>query len=351
MPKESWQDTSGNTLEDLEWREDRKQKEKEKEEEEEEEKEEEKEEEREKEQLQDDAIYSEAYTSTDSESSSSMFGDEDSDAATQDIPDDWEIEGTDKRTARDNKASFAVTPGEDLRLFPCILWYLLCIWRWLQQDWKNCWTAAPQSGEQSATLAPPGLVTRQKQGSRGEKRRRQRTDPADEAEWDKPPTGKSKRARRSKEPGLSRPLACPFCKKDLQQYQACVKLNLTKVRYVKQHLHRKHGDDVEDWVMARLRLRSAPGTEEEQWYRIFDLLFPGHSPRPATPYNDFTVSERPQPSPDTSLTEEALYVPGMFLTREFVQTLQQSLIQDPALASVAVDDIHRALDRKNPTEL
>ncbi|RMJ12132.1 hypothetical protein CDV36_008227 [Fusarium kuroshium] len=69
MPKESWQDTSGNTLEDLEWREDRKEKEKEKK----------KEKEKEKEELQDDAIYSEAYTSTDPESSSSMFGDEDSD--------------------------------------------------------------------------------------------------------------------------------------------------------------------------------------------------------------------------------------------------------------------------------
>ncbi|KAJ3462154.1 hypothetical protein MRS44_010707 [Fusarium solani] len=238
-----------------------------------------------------------------------------------------------------------MTPGEDLRLFPRLLWYLLCIWRWLQQDWQDFWTATHQSGEQSATSAPSGLITRKKQGFRGGKRRRERTDSADEAEREKPSAGKSKRARRPKEPGPSQPLACPFCKKDLQQYQACVKLNLTKVRYVKQHLHRKHRDDIEDWVMSRLRLRSAPGTEEEQWYRIFDLLFPGHSPRPATPYNDFTVSERPQPSPDTSSTEEVLYVPGMFLTREFVQTLQQSLVQDPALASVAADDIRRALDR------
>ncbi|KAM6520123.1 hypothetical protein FALCPG4_013674 [Fusarium falciforme] len=327
MPTESWQDTTDKTSDDLKWREEKKEKEKE------------------KEKFQDNATHSEAYASTDSESSSSTFGDEDSDAVTQEMPDDWEIEDTDETAARDNKTSFAMAPGEDLSLFPWLLWYLLCIWRWLQQDWQDFWTATHQSGEQPATPAPPGLLARQKHGSRGGKRRRERTDSADEAEREKPSAGKSKRARRSKEPGPSQPLACPFCKKDLQQYQACVKLNLTKVRYVKQHLHRKHGDNIEDWVMARLRLRSAPGTEEEQWYRIFDLLFPGHSPRPSTPYNDFTVCERAQPSPDTSPTEEALYVSGIFLTGESVQSLQQFLVQDSALASVAADDIRGALDR------
>ncbi|KAI8660966.1 hypothetical protein NCS57_01075600 [Fusarium keratoplasticum] len=281
----------------------------------------------------------------DLDGSSSTCGEEGTDPAVQRVPGGWEFGDTDETIVREGAAPLAVTPGGDLHLLPWLLWNVRRIWWWLHQDWQDFWTATHQPGEHSTTSPQSGLSIRQNQGSRGGKRRRERTESADEAERDRPSSGKSKRARRPKEPGPSWPLACPFCKKDLQQYQACVKLKLTKVRYVKQHLHRKHRDDIEDWVMFRLRLRSAPGTEEEQWYRIFDLLFPGHLPRPATPYNDCTVCKRAQPFPDTSPTEEALYVSGMFLTGESVQTLQQFLVQDSALASVAADDIRGALDR------
>ncbi len=37
---------------------------------------------------------------------------------------------------------------------------------------------------------------------------------------------------------------------------------------------------------AALLIRRAPSnlTPEAQWYGVFDILFPGHDPRPATPY-------------------------------------------------------------------
>jgi hypothetical protein len=123
-------------------------------------------------------------------------------------------------------------------------------------------------------------------------------------------------------------LACPFRKIDSRTYQDCYKQNLTKISYVKQHLRRAkihripiycsvcmktfdkepdrdihirtrtcqerpmiHFEGVTEAQKRQLERRvSKKLSEEEQWYTIFDILFPGH-PHPPSPYIDSELSE------------------------------------------------------------
>ncbi|KAI1872460.1 hypothetical protein JX265_005340 [Neoarthrinium moseri] len=130
----------------------------------------------------------------------------------------------------------------------------------------------------------------------------------------------SNKKRRVKEDKLS--LGCPFFKKDAMAHHRCGTYVLTRIRDVKQHLTRRHQmpiycprciqtfDDesardshvrdtfCEQRPYGQLEgiteqqkkhlTRKAPAnqSEEEQWYGIFDILFPNHSPRPGSPYVD-----------------------------------------------------------------
>jgi hypothetical protein len=123
-------------------------------------------------------------------------------------------------------------------------------------------------------------------------------------------------------------LACPFCKKDPQKYQVCYRHKITKISYVKLHLYRKHqlplhcarccitfkteeAQDIHviagtcenrkpkpEWSgITRSQKQqlempvSSRLTEEEQWFTIWDILFPGQ-PRPHSPYVDSGLSEQ-----------------------------------------------------------
>lgn len=113
--------------------------------------------------------------------------------------------------------------------------------------------------------------------------------------------------------------ACPFCKKDPGRYGICYNHKLSRIGDVKQHLLRRHAipiycsswnrtfdneEDrdnhtrertceirpkiVHDGVTAQQKklLRKRTDTrlsEEEQWYKIFEILFPRHR-RPESPY-------------------------------------------------------------------
>ncbi|CCF40528.1 hypothetical protein CH063_11070 [Colletotrichum higginsianum] len=119
-------------------------------------------------------------------------------------------------------------------------------------------------------------------------------------------------------------LACPFYKKDRQLHGSCYGKRLSRIRDVKQHLRRRHympiycpmcyknfSDETKrDNHMREIACergthlgpigisqeqqgelsKRAPRqhTEEEQWYGIFDILFPDH-PRPNSAYIDSSV--------------------------------------------------------------
>ena len=130
-------------------------------------------------------------------------------------------------------------------------------------------------------------------------------------------------------PGNKRRLlfACPFCKKDTLRYRDCYSVKLTKISYVKQHLSRNHSfpiycslcmqrfetehardihtraatcqrQPLVDWEGVtepqKQQLRKKPPkntSEEDQWFMIFKILFPGH-PLPVSPYIDGDLSEQ-----------------------------------------------------------
>ncbi|KAI9164068.1 hypothetical protein HJFPF1_05704 [Paramyrothecium foliicola] len=122
-------------------------------------------------------------------------------------------------------------------------------------------------------------------------------------------------------------LACPFYKHDSVRYLSCVRLRLTRVRDVKQHLKRRHrqplhcprcgrvfGETQECFahLMTRTCVQPLGGfviegltpeqndelrhrvnrshSEASQWYSIWLVLFP-NSPRPTSPYLRNNIEE------------------------------------------------------------
>lgn len=122
-----------------------------------------------------------------------------------------------------------------------------------------------------------------------------------------------------------RTFACPFFKKNPSFYPQCHKYTLRRVWEVKAHLNRRHmapihcprcmetfqseddrdghvrdanceqaiGIKLEGMTEVQRRHLAKPAsrehTAEQQWYGIFDTLFPGHEPRPQSPYIDRTI--------------------------------------------------------------
>lgn len=123
--------------------------------------------------------------------------------------------------------------------------------------------------------------------------------------------------------------ACPFAKKDTTGHRTCYRYCLTRIRDVKQHLKRCHrmpeycprcSELFDDEERRNEHLRGASCevgpppqiegiskaqqsqlgrrvasqmSEEDQWFTVFDILFPGH-PRPRSPYMDWELSEQMQ---------------------------------------------------------
>ena len=136
-----------------------------------------------------------------------------------------------------------------------------------------------------------------------------------------------KRARTSgSQMNAPRSLACPFWKHSpFDQHRACYRYKLSRIRDVKQHLVRKHTpthycqrcfqifegernlenhietetcqrvpgshlDGITPAVDSSLRRRANPNQSiEEQWFAIWDLIFPGKK-RPFSPYIDPVLS-------------------------------------------------------------
>ena len=120
--------------------------------------------------------------------------------------------------------------------------------------------------------------------------------------------------------------ACPFAKKDPLKYRSCLDFTLKRIRDVKQHLNRVHplpiycsrcmcilgSEDQRDehiraslcdvqtgityegvTVAQKLQLTqkvSSKLTFDDQWFTIFDILFPGQTTRPKSAYKSLTVA-------------------------------------------------------------
>lgn len=142
--------------------------------------------------------------------------------------------------------------------------------------------------------------------------------------------GKGVRGKRSrtskKESGHQVLFACPFAKKDPIRYRSCYAYVLNRVRDVKQHLSRFHQlpiycprcmsifttederdrhnrqcssvvqdartyEGVTRAQKDQLAERVSSGmSQEDQWFTVFDILFPGHKPRPKSPYMNMDLS-------------------------------------------------------------
>ncbi|KAI0540199.1 hypothetical protein GGR58DRAFT_174700 [Xylaria digitata] len=159
---------------------------------------------------------------------------------------------------------------------------------------------------------------------------------------------------RSKTVPSSRPVgtfACPFYKSSPANYQACARLNLSKISYVKQHLVRRHmapkhcprcfetfstysgfADHLRETVRCTerpgkiegiteakkemLSRRSDPSLGDDgKWFELWDVLF-GPQCRPASPYVDLDLPEEVNWLRDY-LTSE---VPGRLQEQKILQS-------------------------------
>ncbi|KAH8883796.1 hypothetical protein GQ53DRAFT_830256 [Thozetella sp. PMI_491] len=136
-----------------------------------------------------------------------------------------------------------------------------------------------------------------------------------------------KRNRGANGEARQKSFACPYLKGDPIKYgHRCAKYQLSRIRDVKQHLTRRHtperycqrcletdfpdDDSLKSHVDSGACLRRSPSLldgisyqkhrrlskkstssigEEEQWYTIWDILYPGHS-KPESPYMDMALS-------------------------------------------------------------
>ncbi|KAH7150283.1 hypothetical protein B0J13DRAFT_523347 [Dactylonectria estremocensis] len=171
---------------------------------------------------------------------------------------------------------------------------------------------------------------------------------------DDAPVDKNQVKRKKTDERPDKALACPFYKKDPMRHGRCHGYLLSRISYVKQHLFRHHlqpfycplcnaefgtnanlrDDHIRDQAcekrpsserpdgmtpMQEQKLRSTRAkqkqTEEEQWYEIFELLFPG-TERPSSPYLINSLSK------------------DMSSFREFVENQGRTIVQDSLIDSL-----------------
>lgn len=194
----------------------------------------------------------------------------------------------------------------------------------------SSYTTVATSASESRPLATHAAAPTSHASGRGQKRQHDQSgggDGDDKSDDMRPRPGR--RRRRGEDERGRLLFACPFLKKDPVRWRPCYKHELRRIRDVKQHLRRAHSvtpycpvcgegfadDPTEDRLKRHLRLRECqpkafdppqgitgqqreqlgrrvPATlpEAEQWYTVFDIVFPGH-PRPSTPYVDPDMSE------------------------------------------------------------
>lgn len=218
---------------------------------------------------------------------------------------DWCSEGTEElpTLAQGHPLSF-LTPSAITILLNCYNKWQACA---IEQDPGS---AAPNGLSPITNRRKRPRVTRDAQDD-GEE------DGEDDA--DRPSNPTSRKKQLLNENGVT--FSCPYLKKDSVKHGECAKYMLSRIRDVKQHLARRHQMPIycprciktfhdedsrdehnrnEDCERSKLgkpegitkaqkealgKKAQANQSQEQQWYGIFDILFPGH-PRPESPYID-----------------------------------------------------------------
>jgi hypothetical protein len=197
------------------------------------------------------------------------------------------------------------------------------------KSWKECSVEqdVPYVAHYGAGTANPSGAEDMGEGKRNPKRKRTNADQGEAGEgltdsnWPFGPllTVFSKR-RRTAHRKLT--FACPYTKKDPTVYRDCYKYTLSSIRDVRQHLARYHRippycprcmatfqtekerdqhireftcpsrsstelDGITESQRFQLAKESASNiSPEDQWFSVFDIVFPWHEPKPQSPYVD-----------------------------------------------------------------
>lgn len=181
----------------------------------------------------------------------------------------------------------------------------------------------PCDGEGDASPASTQDKAKGTDSSTGKRSRAEQSETSENIDDGSGPSSKrvdcSKR-RRTSHRQLT--FACPYTKKDPMLYRDCYRYKLSRIRDVKQHLARCHRkplycprcmgtfateaerddhirefscpsrrpitlDGITEHQKSQLAKKSAPNASPEaQWFAVFDIVFPGHKPRPSSPYVD-----------------------------------------------------------------
>lgn len=187
--------------------------------------------------------------------------------------------------------------------------------------------------------AQPHSSTSSGKRSAGQKRKAV-AEENDDAEYDDDtgPRRKKRPKMAEEETTENQSFACPFSKKSPSIYRRCYRYELKRVRDVKQHLRRCHRkavycpvcsqtfsneeardthvrqrncpenprvpvEGISDFQAQKLAARcSSKESPEQQWFRVFDICFPG-LPRPRSPYVDRLLSEELQSFRDYASAE------------------------------------------------
>ena len=215
-------------------------------------------------------------------------------------------------------------------------------------------TGASQTSSKRAGTASKMLMCRKSRS------RPENTSEGEEEndEFLRPPPQKKSKMERHEGTGRPRYLACPFLKLDPVRYESCCANKMKRIRDVKQHLSRRHTPDyycqrclktdfrneeslqvhvdLGDCVLRHPRLLEGVSyaqrgrltrksnsnlTEEEQWFAVWDIVFPGRM-RPSSAYLDSDLSM------GMALFREYCYVRGPAILREQIELDPEVLVLD-----------------------
>jgi hypothetical protein len=169
--------------------------------------------------------------------------------------------------------------------------------------------------------------------------------------------------------------ACPFAKKDPLKYRSCNRYTLNRIRDVKQHLSRSHqppihcprcmcvlGTEserdehlrgswcgVQDSIIfegvtlaqkTQLAQRvPSTMTSEDQWFTIFEILFPDHTPKPRSAYKSVELTSEMEVFQDLIHAEGANIISTAIWSRGIhVASPSNAQCGSPGLLLAAIED-------------
>lgn len=188
-----------------------------------------------------------------------------------------------------------------------------------------------------------------------------------------PPAKRPRASKRS--PGAHNLFACPFVKKDPLKYRNCYSYVLKRIRDVKQHLSRFHQlpmycprcmtiFETEETRDGHIRVSScvvqdtiiyegvtraqktllgqrasSKATPSDQWFAIFDILFPDLSPRPKSAYMNKELTAELEGFQDLMYAEgPRIIASAIRSSRIQTSTLEDAKGDELALLELAIQD-------------